>query len=78
MNAEALAGALQTTNLDLILWVALLIAVLAFVVFSLVLIWHWKKYSTGKYTTYGSILVYLVVSGCCIGAMAGGALMVSL
>lgn len=78
MNTEVLAGTLQRANLDLILWVALLLVVLVFVVFSLVLIWHWKKYSTGKYTTYGSILAYLIVSGGCIGAMATGALMVSL
>lgn len=48
---------------DLIMWSLFGIAALIFGLFSAVLFWHWRVYSTGKFTTIGNLLVFL-----CVGA----------
>jgi len=43
------------------LWVVCVISALVFAVHSGILFWHWKLYSTGKFTTMGNMLLYLSV-----------------
>lgn len=38
-------------------------AAFIFSVYSAVLLWHWKKYSTGKFTTMTNMILYLSVGG---------------
>jgi hypothetical protein len=45
-----------------VLWVIFGISVLIFTLYSGMLLWHWKLYSTGKFTTVSNALLYLSVS----------------
>lgn len=45
-----------------VLWVCLSIAFIIYGIFSVIMIWHWNEYSTGKYTTLANMVVYLAVS----------------
>jgi DNA-binding transcriptional regulator of glucitol operon len=46
------------------------LTLIVFAVYSAVMLWQWKRYSTGRYTTVTYMVVYLVVSGLCILGMA--------
>jgi hypothetical protein len=52
-----------------VLWGILGISILIFVLYSAVLLWHWKLYSTGKFTTVSNAFLYLGVSAGFIFAM---------
>lgn len=56
--------------LDLLLWIGLIVAVVVFGVYSAILLWHWKEYSTGKFTTVTNMGVYLAVGGALLAVMA--------
>ena len=49
-----------------ILTILFLIALIFFAVYSAILFWQWKRYSTGRYTTPAYMLVYLAVGTLCI------------
>jgi len=53
---------LQAIPLDIVLWVIFGITLLIFGVYSAILLWHWKMYSTGKFTTVSNMILYLCVS----------------
>ncbi len=72
------AFALGDIPLDLILWGIVGLTIIAFTAYSAILLWHWKTYSTGKYTTVANMLVYLGVSVSLISIMALSALWYSL
>jgi uncharacterized membrane protein len=59
INAGALVEALP---IDLILWGLLGVLIIGFGIYSAVLLWHWKLYSTGKFTTVANMFIYLGVS----------------
>lgn len=61
MDSDVLT-ALLALPLDLVLWGLIAVFLVGFTVFSGILIWHWQMYSTGKYTTVTTIVVYLGVS----------------
>jgi len=48
--------------IDIVLWVLFGLVLVVFGIFSAVLLWHWKLYSTGKYTTVSNMILYLTVS----------------
>jgi hypothetical protein len=60
---------LEKVPIDSILWVVFGVTVVGFGVFSAILFWHWRLYSTGKYTTVGNMILYLSVSSGLIGTM---------
>ena len=64
--------------LDAILWIGLIVAVVVFGVYSAILLWHWKEYSTGKFTTVANMGVYLSVGGGLLVTMALAAVWSSL
>jgi len=53
---------LETLPIEIILWVIFGGVLLVFGSFSAVLLWHWKLYSTGKFTTVSNMILYLAVS----------------
>ena len=55
--------AIETLPVTTILWILLGGMVIVFGVYSSILLWHWNKYSTGKFTTVTNMFVYLGVSG---------------
>ena len=70
--------ALHTLPVHLILWSVVAVMLTIFLVYSVILLWHWKEYSTGKYTTVGSMLMYLSVSACLFALMAASIMWYSL
>lgn len=64
--------------LDLLLWGGLVVAALVFGIYSAILLWHWKEYSTGKFTTVANMGVYLSVGGALLVVMALAAMWSSL
>ncbi len=52
---------LNNLPIETILWLILGVVVITFGVYSAILLWHWKLYSTGKFTTVGNMIVYLSV-----------------
>jgi hypothetical protein len=44
---------------------------IVFAIYSAVMLWHWKEYSTGKYTTAANIFLY-------VGVAAGFLIMMAL
>lgn len=44
-----------------LLWIVLGIVFITFGIFSTLMLWHWREYSTGKYTTTVNMTVYLAV-----------------
>lgn len=63
MDTVSLMTALESFPVVNILWILLGVTVIVFGVYSTVLLWHWNKYSTGKFTTVTNMFVYLGVSG---------------
>lgn len=59
VSYEKIFTALPIEN---ILWVVFGVTLILFAVFSSVLLWHWKLYSTGKFTTVSNMMLYLGVS----------------
>jgi DNA-binding transcriptional regulator of glucitol operon len=45
------------------------LALIVFAGYSAVMLWQWKQYSTGRYTTVAYMVAYLAVSGLCILGM---------
>ena len=58
----AIADMLNILPVSNVLWVLFAFAGVLFVIFSLILKWHWTEYGTGKYTTAANMLVFLGVS----------------
>ncbi len=69
MGAANSMAALDLIPLDLVLFGVTGIALIAFLAWSGLLFWHWQLYSTGKYTTMGTFIVYLSVSGALLTLM---------
>lgn len=65
---------LDAFPVPLVLWVVFALACIAFCVFGAIMFWHWKEYSTGKFTTTANMLIYLSVGAGCLCAMAFSAL----
>ncbi|MBP9750115.1 MAG: hypothetical protein KBD21_05295 [Candidatus Pacebacteria bacterium] len=61
---------LDVLPIDLALWIGIIVAVVVFGIYSAVLLWHWKEYSTGRFTTVANMLVYLGVGAGCLIVMA--------
>ncbi len=57
----SIVALLNSLPIDIILWIALGVIVLIFGIFSSILFWHWRLYSTGKFTTVANMIVYLSV-----------------
>lgn len=62
MQDVSIPKLLEALPVEIILWVIFGITLLLFGIFSAVLLWHWKLYSTGKFTTVSNMLLYLGVS----------------
>ncbi len=60
---------LKVLPIELILWVMLGVVVIIFGIYSAILLWHWKLYSTGKFTTVGNMVMYLSVGAFLIFVM---------
>jgi hypothetical protein len=69
-------SALMTFKLpfDLILGGVLVAVLVVFAVFSAILFWHWRTYSTGRFTTATNMLLYLGVGTAFVVAMAASTL----
>jgi len=52
------------------LWIGFAAAVLVFGLYSAILLWHWKEYSTGKFTTVANMFIYVGVGGGLLALMA--------
>jgi hypothetical protein len=70
MDSTAFTKIIETLPIESILWVVLGISVIVFGLYSSILLWHWKIYSTGKFTTISNMFVYLGVGGGFIAIMA--------
>ncbi len=70
MNKDVFSNLLDSLPVDTILWSLFGVTLIAFGIFSAVLLWHWKLYSTGKYTTVGNMVIYLSVSAGLFTVMA--------
>ena len=55
-------GLLDSLPIGAIMWIVLALVTVVFIVFSAILIWHWRMYSTGKFTTVSNMVMYLTVS----------------
>lgn len=64
-------GALPVSS---VLWIVFALACIVFCVFSAIMLWHWREYSTGKFTTTANMAVYLGVGVALLGVMALAAL----
>ncbi len=60
------------------LWFVTFLMLTVFGVYSTILLWHWKKYGTGRFTTTANATLYLVVSLCFCTLMVGAALTATL
>jgi hypothetical protein len=47
--------------MESVLWLVFAAVVLGFGIYSVILLWHWKEYSTGRFTTVANMFVYLGV-----------------
>jgi hypothetical protein len=63
---------------DLILWGVLAAVLIVFNIFSAILLWHWRTYSTGRFTTVANMFMYLGVGVGLLIAMAVAAFSFSL
>lgn len=63
MNGDPIAEILGTIPIASVLWMVLGGTIIIFALYSSILLWHWKTYSTGKFTTVSNMFVYLSVSG---------------
>ncbi len=52
-----------------ILWGVLACAFIVFCIYSAIMLWHWKEYSNGKFTTTVHMFVYLGVGGAFLAVM---------
>ncbi len=59
---------------SLILWGFLGFVLIVFALYTFVMLWHWKEYSTGHLTTNRNMTLYLSVAGGLLATMAGSAL----
>ncbi len=57
-----------------VLWFATFLIITFYGVYSTILLWHWKKYGTGRFTTAANAVLYLLVSLGFIMLMVGAAL----
>ena len=73
MQTNELLEAIEGVPFELGMWGVLGITLIVFGVYSAVLLWHWRIYSTGKFTTVSNMLLYLGVSGIFLVLMAGAA-----
>jgi len=56
------------------LWIGITVMMILFGIYSAILLWHWKEYSTGKFTTVANMLIYVGVGGGFLLIMALAAL----
>jgi hypothetical protein len=68
----------NTIPFDLLLWGAFGATIVTFNVYSAILLWHWRTYSTGRFTSIGNMLLYMGVGAGLLLAMAIAALSFSL
>jgi hypothetical protein len=61
MKSFSFVDLLNNLPIEIILWFILGATVIVFGIYSAILFWHWKLYSTGKFTTVSSMIVYLSV-----------------
>jgi len=62
MEEKTVLDVLEMLPIATIMWVVLGIVVVVFMIFSSILFWHWRMYSTGKFTTISNMVMYLTVS----------------
>jgi len=70
MNSVSLTDVLSVLPLETILWSILGLLFVGFAFYSMILLWHWKAYSTGRFTTVASMFTYLVVGSVLLAIMA--------
>lgn len=61
MDTQALSRIVETIPVGPVLWVVLGATFIVFGAYSVVLLWHWNEYSTGKFTTIANMVTYLAV-----------------
>ena len=61
METAAVTSTISALPMGGILWSVLALLFIVFGLYSVVLLWHWKEYSTGKYTTVANMTIYLGV-----------------
>ena len=57
--------------ISMLLWGVVALVAIVFCIFSAIMFWHWKLYSTGRFTTVTSMTAYLVVGFGLLGVMVG-------
>ncbi len=70
MQEVPLMEILHTIPIGYVMWGVFGVTLIIFSVYSAILIWHWRVYSTGKFTTVSNLLLYLGVSMLFIAIMA--------
>lgn len=70
MDQGMYAAILNEVPFGIILWGVLGLMIVVFCIFSAILLWHWKVYSTGRFTTVATMFTYLGVSGGLLALMA--------
>jgi len=63
LDMQGVSDVFSALPIGAILWAFLGIVFIVYGVYSAIMLWHWKEYSTGKYTTVANMFVYLGVSG---------------
>ena len=69
MEVNSAVELFKSLPIDIILWAIFGITLIVFGVYSAVLLWHWKIYSTGKFTTVSNMVLYLIVSAVFLSIM---------
>ncbi len=54
------------------------VILIVFGVFSVLMFWHWKLYSTGKFTTVSTMVMYVSVSSALLSAMVASIIWMNL
>ena len=60
---QSLTDVFALLPIGAVLWVFLGVVFIVYGIHSAIMLWHWKEYSTGKYTTVTNMFMYLGVSG---------------
>ena len=58
MDTQTFSQVVETIPVGPVLWVVLGITFIVFGVYSVILLWHWNEYSTGKFTTITNMVTY--------------------
>lgn len=64
-------------NINNIVWFVFLIILVFFLIYSLILVYHWLKYERSSFTIWLAMIVYFSVSSVCLILMYLSAIIIS-